>query len=271
MSPSHGPVRSYPVEDFLQALTAQLDSAQDVLAVKVRAGRPLTWALKDLTLDLKVFLEVDPGSGKVLIRSAGPTETGASTLHVNLTTITRAMVEENTRSLHADSDPRPIGELGTAANLDETDQRRLEWLGIRTIGQLQQLSRDAPPTAVESMVGIPMMRLRSALEAAARPAVTHVQPVRRPDGSRVLRVLGANLSDGVHPEVRLAGDPVEVLHAAPQELVVRPADHHTDGTVEVITAGQRATGFFRLPRPAAAQPPQPQPQPRLQPLDKEAP
>jgi hypothetical protein len=247
MSPSNNGTRGYPVEDFLQALTSQLDNAQDVLAVKVRAGRPLTWALKDLTLELKVFMEVDPGSGKVLIRSAGPSETGASTLHVNLTTITRAMVEENTRSFHADADPRPIGHLRAAANLDERDQRRLEWMGIRTVGQLRELSRDAPPSAVESMVGIPMMRLRAALEAASRPAVTHVEPARRPDGTRQIRVLGANLSDGTTPEVRLAGEPVEVLHAAPEELLVRPMDHHTEGQLEVFTAGQRAVGFFRVP------------------------
>ena len=47
---------AHPIVEFVQALTAQLDRAQDSLALKVRAGRPLTWALKDVTIDLKVFL-----------------------------------------------------------------------------------------------------------------------------------------------------------------------------------------------------------------------
>jgi hypothetical protein len=245
---SGGGTRGYPVEDFLQALTSQLDNAQDVLAVKVRAGRPLTWALKDLTLDLKVFMEVDPSSGKVLIRSAGPTETGASTLHVNLTTITRAMVEENTRSFQADADPRPIGDLKAAAELDDHDERRLEWMGIRTVGQLRQLSRDSSPKAVESMLGIPALRLRAALEAAARPTVTHVETVRRPDGRRLLRVMGANLDEGGSPEVKLSGEAVEVLNSAPNELLVCPMDHHNEGGVEVFAGGQRAAGFYRMPK-----------------------
>jgi hypothetical protein len=244
-----GGTRGYPVEDFLQALTSQLDNAQDVLAVKVRAGRPLTWALKDLTLDLKVFMEVDPSSGKVLIRSAGPTETGASTLHVNLTTITRAMVEENTRAFQADIDPRPIGDLKAAADLDDHDQRRLEWMGIRTVGQLRELSRDSSPKAVESMLGIPAMRLRAALEAAARPTVTHAEPVRRPDGRRLLRVVGANLDEGGNPEVKLSGEAVEVLHATPSEILVCPMEHHSEGGIEVLTGGgQRAAGFYRMPK-----------------------
>ena len=87
--------RAYPVEEFLQALTAQLDRAQDALAVKVTGtNRPLTWALKDISIDLRVFVDVNP-SGRVTLRSAAPNEDGASTVHLTLTTITRPMVEEN--------------------------------------------------------------------------------------------------------------------------------------------------------------------------------
>ena len=69
MTPARGASAAHPVEEFLQALTAQLDRAQDTLALKVRAGRPLTWALKDLAIDLRVFLEVD-SAGRVLLRTA---------------------------------------------------------------------------------------------------------------------------------------------------------------------------------------------------------
>jgi hypothetical protein len=47
------------MEDFVQSLTAQLDRAQDALALQARTGRPLTFALKDLSLDLRVFCESD--------------------------------------------------------------------------------------------------------------------------------------------------------------------------------------------------------------------
>jgi hypothetical protein len=236
--------RSYPVDEFLQALTAQLDRAQDALSLKVSGtNRPLTWALKDLAIDLRVFVEVNDG-GKVLLRSAGPNEEGASTIHLNLTTITRPMVEENSWSFRNDEDPRGISELQTgAAKFDDNDQRKLDWMGIRTVGQLKQLD----PMEVQAVVGIPMMRLQAALAAAARPTVMGHEVVRGLEGGApLLRIKGANLTDGVTPEVRLAGHPVEVLEATPRQLLVRPLSFHRDGQVEVFTAGQRVTGFFDL-------------------------
>jgi hypothetical protein len=250
MAAPRGTSRAYPVEEFLQALTAQLDRAQDALAMKVSGtNRPLTWALKDLTIDLRVFVEVND-SGKVLLRSAGPNEEGASTIHLSLTTITRPMVEENSFSFREDTDPRSISDVRTAAELDENDQRKLDWMGIRTLGQLKQLD----PTAVQAMVGIPATRLQAALAAAARPTVLGHEIVPQADGSRLLRITGANLSSGVTPEVRLSGDPVEVLEATPRHLLVCPLSHHNDGQVEVFTEGQRVTGFFRLGKADAAQP-----------------
>ncbi len=241
----NGAAGGYPVEDFLQALTAQLDRAQDTLALKVRAGRPLTWALKDLAIDLRVFLEVDAG-GRVLLRSAGPNEDGASTVHLSLTTITRPAVEENTQSFQEDLDPRPLEDLRHAAQLDEADRRKLSWMGVRTVGQLRRLSSEARPGQVEAMVGLPVNKLRAALEAAARPQVTSNEVVPRRDGP-LLRIHGANLTDGLGAEVLLDGEPVEVIEARPEALLVRPLAHHQEGQLEVLVNGERATGYFRLP------------------------
>src|SRR5262249_41008264 len=88
-----------PIEQFIQALTSQLDRAQAALALKASAGLPLTFAVKDLTLDLRTHVEM-VGS-VVCIRPAGPGEGDASTLRLQLTTITRPMIEENSVSLAA--------------------------------------------------------------------------------------------------------------------------------------------------------------------------
>lgn len=244
MSGSRGSGRGYPVEEFLQALTAQLDRAQDALALKVTGtDRPLTWALKDLTIDLRVFVQIDQETGAVLIQSAGPNEDGASTLHLNLTTITRPMVEENALAFHTDSDPRPVRDIGAQVHLDEDHQRKLDWMGIRTVGQLKQLD----PTTVQAVMGIPVSRLQAALEAAARPAVLGSEVVTR-SGGPLLKIFGANLSDVSGTEVKLRGDPVEVLEATPRHLLVRPQPHHVgaEGPVEVLVNGARATGYFRM-------------------------
>jgi hypothetical protein len=238
------PSAAFPIEDFVQSLTAQLDRAQDALALKVRAGRPLTFAIKDLSIDLRVFWEADR-AGRVLVRHAGANEEGASTVHLMFTSITRSMVEENTISMGLDEDPRGIDEL-YGQDFDEGDRHRLEMVGVRTVGQLRRLSDSTDAKSVETFIGVPVMRLRAALEAAARPTLTDVQPVRRGD-RRLLRVRGANLSSDAPPEVTMSGEPVEVVEANDHELIVRPMGHHVEGPIEVNVSGATAKGFYALP------------------------
>ena len=47
-----------PIEQFIQALTSQLDRVQSSMALKMHAGLPLTFAVKDLTLDLRAHVEM---------------------------------------------------------------------------------------------------------------------------------------------------------------------------------------------------------------------
>jgi hypothetical protein len=237
--------RAFPVEEFVQSLSAQLDRAQDGLALKARTGRPLTFAIKDLSIDLRVFWESD-ASGRVLVRHAGPNEEGASTVHLNFTTITREMVEENTFSLGMDEDPRGLQDLAGEHGFSEQDRRRLEMIGVRTVGQLRRLSSETDSKTLETFAGVPMMRLQAALLQASRPTVTAVEPVRQ-NGRQLLRVRGANLDADEGVEVRLSGEPVEVLQSSPGSLLVRPMAHHREGRVEVSVGGALATGFYDLP------------------------
>ncbi len=237
--------RAFPVEEFVQALSAQLDRAQDGLALKARTGRPLTFAIKDLSIDLRVFWESDP-TGRVLVRHAGPNEDGASTVHLNFTTITREMVEENTFSVGMDEDPRGLQDLPGEDAFSDQDRRRLEMIGVRTVGQLKRLSQETDPRSVETYAGIPMLRLQAALQQASRPAVSSTEVVRR-GGRSLLRVRGANLSSEGIPQVLLSGEPVEVLEATSNSLLVRPMSHHREGQVEVSVGGTRAMGFYDLP------------------------
>lgn len=231
------------VTQFLQALAHQLDLAQDGLRLKVLTGRPLTWALKDLEIDLKVFIELD-NKGVMRWRTAGPNEQGASTVRLSFTTITREMVEENTFAYELEDDPRSIDELGK--DLSPEARRSLEMAGVRTVGQYKRLAR-SQPDAIQMHTGIPVLDLQAALIRSSRPTVRGHEVVER-GGEEMVRIQGANLYDGVTPEVRLAGEPVEVVEASPQALLVRPLSHHVEGPVEVHLSGERATGFFRLPR-----------------------
>jgi hypothetical protein len=241
--------RSFPMEDFVQALTAQLDRAQDALAIKARTGRPLTFALKDLSLDLRVFCESDQ-AGRVLWRHASPNEEAASTVRLSFTSITKSMVEENTVSMSAEEDPRALASLGGADALSDEDRESLERVGVRTVGQFQRLSAGAGPKSVETYLGIPVMRLQAALTRASKPAITGNEIIRQ-GPRRLLKVRGVNLSDGSVPEVRLSGEPVEVIEASAGELLVRPLSHHLEGQIEVFVTGERALGFYNAGSPSS--------------------
>ncbi len=174
---------AFLVEEFIHSIAAQLDRVQDALRLKA-VNRPLTYALKDFSLDLHVFPEVD-GEGHVRFRTAGANETGASTVRLAFTTITRPMIEENTVSLQASQGPG-LEESG----LEPEDQRRLEQLGVRNITQLQKLQKQTSASTIQRLAGVPADRLREAL-SRGRPAVDRISinppkpaapiPPKRPD------------------------------------------------------------------------------------------
>ncbi len=241
-TPSIG--RPFQLADFVEALTAQLDSAQDRLALKARLGRPLTFAIKDLDVDLRVFWDLS-ARGDVVARHAGPNEEGSSTVRLSLTTITKPMIEENTQALTVDEDPRTLDEL-RGSQLPDEDRRRLEFVGVRTVGQLRRLAGDA--RAVGPSLGIPVERLRAALLQAQRPAVLDTRPVRR-GKDELIAIRGVNLSSTVRPQVFMAGESVEVVESNDREILVRPLSHLDAAEAEVVLAGDSAAfSWSRLGR-----------------------
>jgi hypothetical protein len=159
---------SFLVEDFINAITTQLDRVQDALRLKA-VNRPLTYALKDMSLDLQVFVELD-GQGNVRFRTSGPNETGSSTVKLSFTTITKPMIEENTISLAMTRSPS-LSEIG----LDEEERKRLERIGVSNAAQLERLGQSTGAVAVSRLSGISAERLRQAV-VQSRPRLTGVQP-----------------------------------------------------------------------------------------------
>jgi hypothetical protein len=235
------------VEDFLDAVSAQLDRTQDSLAAKAKV-RPLMFALRQFSIDLQVFVTMDP-DGNVRLRSAAAGETGASTLKLDFTTITRPMVEENTVSLAMAQSPTL-----TEAGLDPQQQRALERVGVHNVGQLQAL-RESSGSGIDGISRlteglVPADRLRAALKTG-RPEIFHVAPVPPapaaapsepapatpvlvPAGTRRLQLSGRNLlAGGLVPKVRLGGQPLEVSAAEDDGLVVHLPPGRPAGALEI--------------------------------------
>lgn len=160
---------SFLVEEFLAAIASQLDRTQDTLALKA-VNRPLTYAIKDFNLDLKVFVEMDP-HGQVRLRSPAPNESGASTISIGFTTITRPMIQENTVSAEMSRAP-DLAQAGLAPE----ERQRLEQLGVRNTAELQRLQNTTGTGAIARLADVPVERIRSAL-ALGQPQLTHVSPV----------------------------------------------------------------------------------------------
>lgn len=250
--------KGVPIEVFIQALQSQLDRAQTAMALKARnLNLPLTFAVKDISLDLRAHVEVV--KNEIIIRPAGPGDAEASTLRFSLTTITRPMIEENTtQTMIAADEPSLKDVIGDS--LSEEEQRQLEWAGVQTVSQLRDLEKQQH--VIERVARLPVDRLRSALERAARPLVSRVtaeRPVNAvqppglngngqgADDSLLLRIRGHNLMRDRAPQVRIGGENVKVLKATEKELLVAPLAHQTGGAIVIETEpGMTAETEFDL-------------------------
>ncbi len=239
-----------PLENFIQAVQSQLDKAQTAMAVKARnLNLPMTFAIKDINLDLRAHVEFK--QGEIRIRPAGANEPQASVFHIVFTAITRPMIEENAVAFTDDPEDQPIEELDD--ELTDEERRKLEWVGVRTVKQLRKMDREGASRTIGRVTNLPVSRLRQALQRASMPLVERVTPVNPapndpPDFRRILRVRGRNLApEGALPKVSIAGRRASILKASDSELLLAPDHRQWSGELRVETEPEiAATMSFDL-------------------------
>lgn len=254
------PTATLRLEDFIQAVQSQLDNAQAAMAIKARnQNLPLTFAIRDINLDLRAHVEF--ADSEIRIRPAAAGEKEASVFHLVFTAITRPAIEENAIALADDPDDQSLDELGDELSPDE--RKRLEWAGVRTVKQFQEAEQKGSVHTIGRVTNLPIDRLRKALERASAPLVQRVEPVGARLGSDeppLIRVTGRNLvRGGVFPQVRIGDRPVSILKSTANELLLAPAQDQWSGELAVEPAPQLATAMsFDLTAfgpPAAEEPP----------------
>jgi len=236
-----------PFDVFIQALTLQLDKAQAAMALKARVGKlPLTFAVKDVQLDLRAFVRMVEED--VWVRPAGPGEAEASSIKLALTTVTKPMIDENAVSYEAHEAKLDLKEaLGERISTEE--QRQLERIGVHTIQQLQELKKSAGADVVARLARMPVNRLQQAMMAATAPRVQRVDsaPAVGDEGGARSRVTLStpSLKSGRLPQVRVNGQrlPVRQAEAMALELSVDP--EHMGQEAE-IDFGDGETARLRL-------------------------
>ncbi|MFZ5636455.1 MAG: hypothetical protein ACOY82_07680 [Pseudomonadota bacterium] len=221
-----------PFDLFIQSLTEQLDKAQAAMAIKARLGKlPLTFAVKEVSLDLRAFVQLVEDD--VYLRPAGPGETEASSIKLQLTTITKPMIDENSVDYSAE-DPKFNLREALGDQISEEEQRKLERIGVRTVQQLNELKEKAGTDVIARLSRMPVNRLQQALMRAAAPRVTKVERGNGGvgDAGRV-HLTAPGLRPGRLPRVRAAGESVPVVAAEEGGIVLAPLAMQLGSEAEV--------------------------------------
>lgn len=210
-----------PFDLFISSLTEQLDKAQASMAIKARLGKlPLTFAVKEVSLDLRAFVQVLDDD--IYLRPAGPGESEASSIKLQLTTITKPMIDENSVDYSAE-DPKFSLREALGNQISESEQRQLERIGVRTVQQLNELKEKAGTDVIARLSRMPVNRLQQALLSAAAPRVTRVErSVSGGDSSGRVHLSAPGLRPGRLPRVRAAGEGVPVVAAEEGRIVLAP-------------------------------------------------
>jgi hypothetical protein len=239
-----------PIEDFVQALQAQLDRAQRAMHVKAKnLNLPLTFAVKDIAIDLRTHIEVV--KNQVRVRPAGPGDHDASVLHLALTTVTRPMIEENAFAMDASEE-----RIEEVKDIPEEDRRKLEWAGLQTVRQIRELHDQEGAATIGRMADLPVDRLRRALQKMVQPMVSRVEAEEGENpAQKLLRIRGQNLMRQQVPKVQIEGEPVNVLQASEQEVLLEPKAHQFGGVLTIETAPNYSarTAFDLRPSMMSAQ------------------
>jgi hypothetical protein len=215
----------WPLEGFLDALILELDRAQDTLAVK-GLTRKLTYAVKDLALDLQIF--PDYRDGDLRFANARPGEEGASRISFQLGSITDRQIRDSANQ-PATRDDVTIAEI---EDLDPRIKQSLQKVGVTKASDLERIERQDVDLekVIDGKTGgsakVDYANLANLINKTKRntrgPSVFGLSA--RPDRDGIaLHLSGRDLAirEGMIPAARLNGEAIEVTEAAPDRLTLQ--------------------------------------------------
>lgn len=213
--------QQWSLEDFVDSLVVELDQVRETLAVK-SLNRPLSYAVKDLSLDLRTFPTYEGGA--VRFRTAEPGQDGASTITLQLASITDQQVRATSKKLPTKSDVR-LEEVG----VDPETQRMLRRMGVTNASDLEQLEQKQVDVEGASGGAVNYKQLANLIHKARRqrtPPSVRTATFEQSEIGPILRIQGENLSiSQSHVPVAVINDELgEVVEHSPTELrvLVRP-------------------------------------------------
>ena len=204
---------NWNLESFLDSLIIELDKARETLAVKA-INKPLTYAVKDISLDLQLFPTYDGDNIRFTTAQAG--QSGASKVSIQLGSITDQQIRETSRIPVSKNDIV----IDTIDGIDEGTKKKLKKIGVNSVTDLEKMEKKnidiEKISANDGGGGINYKNLAGLIEKTRRaknpPLVAKVSVSKTAEGP-VLVLQGKNLA------VQQSFAPVAVINNELTEVV----------------------------------------------------
>ena len=238
----------WQLESFVDSLVVELDRARETLAVK-SVNRPLSYAVKDLALDLQIFPTFE--GNDVRFRTAEPGQEGYSTITLQLASITDQQIRATSKPPPA-RDEVPIEQTP----IDPDAMHRLRRLGVRSVNDIEKLEERNIDLQSATGGAVDYTKLANMIRQARRgktpPRVRGASVEPTPEG-QVLRVHGANLSVSEdHEPVAVVNDRLaQVLSHGPDRIDILVDDDVPARAMSdvILTLDPYCIARFRIDNP----------------------
>lgn len=210
--------RPWNLESFLDSLIVELDRARETLAVKA-INKPLTYAVKDVNLEMQLFPSFDGRSVQFL--TAQPGQIGASKIAIQLGSITDQQVRKTTREPVTKDDLS----IDVIEDIDEDTRLSLRKMGVTSVNDLAEIEKKNVDLEKVGARKINYSKLAGLLHRARRgslPPKVSGASLSQEMGKTLLHLDGDNLGLDEHfaPVAVLNGKLADVTTASRSRLTV---------------------------------------------------
>lgn len=208
---------TWQLESFVDSLVVELDRARETLAVK-SVNRPLSYAVKDLSMDLQIFPTYEGDS--VRFRTAEPGQEGYSTITLQLASITDQQIRATSKA-PLGRDEVPIEQ----APIDPDAVQRLRRLGVRSVDDIEKLEERNVDLQGATGGAVNYNKLANMIRQARRgktPPTVRGASVKPTSQGPVLHIQGDNLSvSAEHEPVAVVNNHLaQVLNYGPDQIEI---------------------------------------------------
>jgi len=205
---------AWQLEDFVDSLVVDLDKTRETLAVKA-INKPLSYSVKDLSLDLNIFPTYDGDT--VRFTTAQPGQQGASKFSIQLGSITDQQVRATSKV------PEKSGVSIDDIPVDKSTKKQLRRIGVQSVDDLQRVERKNVDLKRVGDADIDYRSLANQIQKAQRnttPPTVRSVSLSREEGAPV-----ALLVSGSHLAVNPRFPPVAVINDALADVLSCDESH----------------------------------------------